>query len=124
MPYSYWVESGDLCVADSSRVTWRGRPDGAQCAKAISLPETDDAIVLLDGDHGPRNIHGQLTGFPNLVRVTAHGDVVWRADAVEDKDVWVEVQWRDDGLYGNTRSGYIIQLDPSTGHEISRKFGK
>ena len=124
MPYSYWVESGDLCVADSASIIWRGRPDGAPCASAIVLPETDDAIVLLDWELGPRNAYGHVSGSPNLIRVTAAGEVVWRAVAVEDKDVWVAVEWRDGGLVGNTRSCYRIELDPNTGHELSRVFTK
>jgi hypothetical protein len=124
MSFSFWVESTNLLIADSAQVVWRGQPDGMPVRSVVALPETADAVVLLEPDSAPRNAYGQRTGYPNLVRVTAAGRVVWRAAAVEDKDAWVAVAWRDGGLYGNTWSGYIIELDPHTGRELSREFGK
>jgi hypothetical protein len=125
MTYSFWIESGDVWVADSSGVVWHGRPDGYPALSVIPLPGTGDAIVLLDWMAGPLNACGQRPGFPNLVRLTPEGRVVWRADpAVQDKDFWVAVRWRDCGLYGNTWSCYYIHLDPETGRELSRVFTK
>jgi hypothetical protein len=124
MPYSFWVESEDLWVADDSRAVWRGRPDGAPVLSVVALPGTEYAVALLDAQAGPRNAAGDLMGWPNLVCVNATGAVIWRAATNDSQDCWVAVEWQDGHLYAHTWSCCSVTLDPGTGREISRVFTK
>src|SRR5262245_36295458 len=65
----YWVESEELWSANDGGVVWRGRPDGHPAVAAVPLAGTDDAIVLLSTDSGPRTPLGELKGWPNLIRI-------------------------------------------------------
>lgn len=122
MARAYWVEASELWVADDSHVTWHGWPDGKPVQSVIAIPGTDDALVILEHEAGPRADHGRVRGWPNLVRVRADGDVLWRAAATDAQDSWVHVYWSSAGLIGNTWSGFVIRLDPDTGRELSREL--
>jgi hypothetical protein len=99
---------------------------GARMHPVVSvrlLPETDDAVVLLNAESGPRNALGDLKGWPHLVRVRPNGTVVWRTEA-GDRDWWVTVDVTPDGLFANTWSGYRRRLDRETGAQVSSVFTK
>jgi hypothetical protein len=117
------VESSELWAADDAHVTWHGWPDGKPVQSVLPIPGTDDALVILEYEAGPRSKHGRIRGWPNLVRVQADGGVLWRrAAAIDTQDSWVDVYWSGGRLIGNTWSGFIVTLNPETGMEISREF--
>jgi len=123
----YWVESEDLWVANEAGVVWRGRPDGHPPVSVSLLPGSDDAVVLLDVESGPRNPLGGLKKWPNLVRVRADGTVVWRASAGQNSgegDWWVAVDVKGDILQANTWSCHQCHLDPESGSVLSSVFTK
>lgn len=124
MVHLFWIESKELWVADGSQVVWRGQPDDIPVESVIAIPGTEDAIAVLDADAGPRNALGDLKDWPNLIRVTATGRVVWRAPPPGTRDWWVGVAWTENGLMAHTWSGLAVVLDPDTGLEISRVFAK
>ena len=123
----YWVESDDLWSANGEAIVWRGRPDGHPAVSAVALPGTDDAVVLLSAQSGPRNPLGKLKGWPNLVRIRPDGTVVWRVapgQRPSDRDWWVSVDIEDDTLYANSWSCYRCRLDPESGSVMSSVFTK
>lgn len=123
----YWVESEDLWSANEAAVVWRGRPDGHAAVSAVLLPGTDDAVVLLLAESGPRNPLGKLKKWPNLVRIRPDGTVVWRASAGRgsgEGDWWVSVEVEADTLYANTWSCYRCRLDQESGSAVSSMFTK
>jgi hypothetical protein len=123
----YWVESEDLWSADDAGVVWRGRPDGHPAVSAVLLPGTDDAVVLLSAESGPRSPLGAVRRWPNLVRVRPDGTVVWRAAVGPNSgepDWWVSVDVGTDALYANTWSCYRCQLDRESGAALSSVFTK
>lgn len=124
MARNYWVEAGELWVADDSLVTWHGRLEEKPVYSAIALPNTDDAVAILEYEAGPRVDHNRVQGWPNLVRVRADGSVVWRATAIDADDSWVEVRCSDGRLKGHTWSGWLVTLAPDTGLHISKEFTK
>lgn len=124
MARTFWVETGELWVADSGRVLWHGQPDGKSVRSVVALAETDDAVVVLNFEAGPRSEHGVIPGWPNLVRVRADGSVVWRASALDAQDSWVSVQWSSGSLTANTWSGFLVTVNPNTGAKISKVFTK
>jgi len=124
LAFTYWVESGELWVADGGHVTWHGRPDGKPVRSAIALPGTDDAVVVLDCGAGERLPGGVIRGWPNLVRVRADGSVAWRTTALDAQDSWVSVQWSSGVLTANTWTCFAVTLDPDSGAKLSQRFTK
>ena len=122
MARAFWVEASELWVADDAQVTWHGWPDGKPVQSVLAIPGSDDAIVILEHNAGPRFDHGRIRRWPSLVRVRADGRVVWRAAAVDVQDSWLDVYWSTGGLIGNTGSGFLVKLDPDTGRELSREL--
>jgi hypothetical protein len=123
----YWIESEDLRSANEAGDVWRGRPDGHPPVFVAPLPDSDDAVVLLYAESGPRNPLGDLKKWPNLVRVRPDGSVVWRAFAGQNSgecDLWVSVDVKGDVLYANTWSCHRCQLDPQSGSVLSSVFTK
>jgi hypothetical protein len=121
---TFWVESGELWVADGTRVTWHGLPDGKPVQSLVALPGTDDVVVVLELEAGPRSGSGAILGWPNLVRVQADGSVVWRASALDAQDSWVSVQWSAGTLTANTWSCFLVTINPDTGARMSQTFTK
>ncbi len=116
----YELNDGDVVVKDEvDRVIWKGKPDGFPATAIVPLPNSDDAIVLLDYMAGPKN-------FANLFRITPDGRVVWRAAPPESStsDAYVEVRWRGDTFLANSWSGYLVQIDLETGKPSSSEFVK
>src|SRR5262245_52533356 len=122
MARAYWVESSELWVADDSHVTWHGWPDGKPVQSVLAIPDTDDAVVILEHEAGPRSDHGRVRGWPNLVRVRVEGGVIVRAASVDAKGSWIDVYWSTAGLIVIACSCFLVTLDPATGRELSREF--
>ena len=122
----YWVESEDLWAANEERVVWRGRPEGRPAISAVSLPGTDDAVVILSAT-GLRKPLRELKTWPNLVRVRPDGTVVWRTSADPNStegDAWTSVRIEGVTLYGSTWSCHVCQIDPESGSVLSKVFTK
>lgn len=124
MARTFWVESGELWTADGAHVTWHGQPDGKPVHSVVSLAGTEEAVVLLEFEAGPRSAAGVIRGWPNLVRVRADGSVVWRANALDDQDSWVGVHCSAGVLTATTWSGYLVTLNSDTGANTSKVFTK
>jgi hypothetical protein len=123
----YWVETLELWAARDREVTWHGRPDSKPVVQAVGIPGTDDALVLLDPESGPRTPFGQLKGWPHLVRVRPDGQVVWRIEAGAvggEHDWWTGIDVADTRLWATTYSGYHKELDPNTGRTLASVFTK
>jgi hypothetical protein len=100
---------------------WSGQPDGRAVLTALFVPESDDAIVLLDAD-----TPGAPKSDRNLVRCRVDGSVVWRAELPDPSgpDAYTEVTWAKAGLLGNSWSCYLVRLDPMTGRILEKTFTK
>ena len=116
----YELAAGDVVARDGAgNVRWRGRPDGFPTMAIVPLPDTEDAVVLLDYMAGPKN-------FSNLLRIRPDGTIVWRAAPPElsTNDAYVECRWRGDSFYANSWSGCLVEIDLETGVRKSTEFVK
>jgi hypothetical protein len=105
---------------DEGVVLWSGRPLGYPVSAALPINGSSDCIVLCNPD-------AQLAGvFRNLIRVSANGAVVWRADlpARSGNDSYVAVQWAGPQLVANTWTAYSVHIDANSGQIISAEFTK
>ncbi len=117
---TYELNSGAVVAkGESGRILWTGKPDGYPAKAVLPLPESEDAVVLLDYMAGPKV-------FANLVRISPTGEVVWRSDPPETSmpDAWVQCEWRGNDLYVNSWSGYRVKLDLATGRPRTSEFVK
>ena len=105
-------------------VRYRGRPDGYPVEKAVTVPESPDAIVLLRywSDGAPKH-------FANVVRVAPDGSIRWRRmppthDEVAE-DAWAYMRWdKQRGLTANSWSCFYCRIDAATGEITSAEFTK
>src|SRR5919197_5329849 len=107
----YELQSGDIVIREpGGRVRWQGMVDGFPAKAVIPLPNSDDAVVMLDRMAGPKN-------FANVLRLTPGGQVVWRLNPPEPSmpDAWVQCDWVGDDLYANSWSGYRVRIDLANG---------
>ncbi len=91
---------------------------------SVSIPGTDDSVVLLDPERRPDGVL-PWHPFPNVVRVTPEGKVVWRAELVPGETTakcWLGIE-SDMSLRAWTYS-YDCGLDPETGRIINTTFTK
>jgi hypothetical protein len=83
----------------------------------IALPN-GDTIVLLEWE-------GQPETFCNLQRQNAKGDVMWTATPPKPLDaVWVTARLENGRLLANSYSGYLDEIDCSSGRVLKRTFVK
>ena len=114
------LDRGDVQLFDDAgALLWSGRPLGHGASVVLPVPETNDAIVLLNPDE---QVNGR---FGNLLRLSADGSVSWQAVPVfENNDVFVAVEWLGDKLMANTWSGYRVVVEVDTGLPLETAFTK
>src|SRR5580693_9184731 len=90
---------------DAGALRWSGRPLGFGASVVLSIPGTNDVIVLCNADE--RRERGP---FRNLLRVAPDGSVVWRADLPGETgdDAYVAVRWVGGKLVANTWSAHRV----------------
>ena len=116
----YDLIDGEVVVnKEGSLIHWRGKPDGYPAMAIMPVPNSEDAVVLLDYMAGPKV-------FANLIRMTPEGRVVWRAAPPEQSgsDAFVECRWRGGAFMANSWSGYLLEIDLATGRPTSSEFVK
>ena len=91
---------------------------------SLPAPGSTDRVVLLDPAKRP---DGALPWhpFPNVLRVSASGEVRWRSELVPGETTakcWVSIEWAH-ALTARTFS-YECDLDPSTGRIVETRFTK
>ena len=120
MAVACFVENEELWIveAETGSLKWRGQPDGYPVWRVLPIPGSDDGLVLLRYDRGPRT-------FPNLLRLRPDGSVVWRAELPEQVgDTYVGMEWSNGSLTAGSWSGFEVVLDPDTGRLLAQKFTK
>jgi hypothetical protein len=115
------VTSGDVeLFNDSGALQWSGKPLGLAATVALPISGTNDAIVLL-----ARTV--RVAGpVQNLLRLSAGGAVMWRAELPRGQgyDSYVAVNWAGAQLQANTWSCYFVRLDADSGRIIDTIFTK
>src|SRR5581483_6558759 len=115
------VSDGDLVITNTVNggVVWKGRPSGYRVWKVLTIPGSDDCLVLLE--YWAERQHG----FQNLLRVRADGSIRWRAELPDPTDdAYVGFEWDGRDLVAGSWSGFRVVLDPATGHIVSAIFVK
>lgn len=118
----FWVEGGELWRADvvAGQAVRLGQPDGYPVLSVLTIPHSEDCIVLLAYWKGPEG-----RAFRNLLRCRQDGSVVWRAELpVLGSDEYVEAEWTSNGLTAYSGSGFAVHLDLDTGRILSSIFTK
>jgi hypothetical protein len=119
---TFTLDDGYLVISDatSGNTRWRGRPNGARVADIKVVPGDDSAVVLLDymaHPHGP---------FPNLVRVSRSGAIVWTADlpTASSTDAYVSFNLGQGEVHAHSWSGYAVDIDVRSGAVRGKSFAK
>ncbi len=115
------VSDGDLVITNTvtGGVVWKGRPSGYRVWKVLTVPGSDDCLVLLE--YWAERQHG----FQNLLRVRADGSIRWRAELPDPTDdAYVGLEWDGCNLVAGSWSGFRVVLGPATGHIVSAIFVK
>ena len=98
--------------------------DGGSVVAELSVPGSDDVVVLLDPDNRPAGVLAWHP-FQNVLRLSASGEIMWRAELVPAESTarcWVRVEF-DKVLTAWTYS-YVCELDPATGRIVNTTFVK
>ena len=74
----YGVAEGHVKVFHGDELVWSGDVDGMVAFQAMTLPGTDDGIVVMDWSHLPPDVE-EWHPFPNLLRIRPDGSRVWTA---------------------------------------------
>jgi hypothetical protein len=116
MPIECRVVDEQLVISDSTgRTLWEGRVDGFDVVDAGRLG--DGCVARLRSD-------AKAGWFQNLVRISADGSVIWRAQMPTNSSGEAYVQMRVEGedLVAWSFTGLMVHLDPETGRIRSREF--
>lgn len=90
----------------------------------VTLPNSDDVVVLLDPERRPTGVL-PWHPFRNVLRVTPAGDIVWRAELVPGETTakcWHGIEFKG-ALRARTYS-YDCLLDPESGAIVESTFTK
>jgi hypothetical protein len=77
----YSIDLGDLVIRASrdNAILWKGKPNGVDVELALSIPNSEDLIVLLDW------LKAADKNIKNLLRLDPHGNVVWEVESAPPK---------------------------------------
>ncbi|MFW2332883.1 hypothetical protein [Ilumatobacter sp.] len=115
---------GIAAAYDGDTLVWSGSPVvGSSVELLFPVPGADDAVLLLDPEVRPDGVLAHHP-FPNLVRVTPHGEIVWRVGP-HGSDTWKS-------FVGATYSGALVAwgsahrytVDPVSGRIVEAQFVK
>lgn len=99
--------------------------DGGVVIAELDVEGSADSIVLLDPERRPAQVLAWHP-FPNVLRVTRDGKVVWRSALMPDETTakcWLRVEWVD-GVLRTWTYSYDCELDPDTGLIVRSTFTK
>jgi hypothetical protein len=94
--------------------------------RELAIVDSDDVIVLLDPEDRPEGIE-PWHPFPNILRTTHTGEVVWRCALLPQETTWkcyLSVEWVGDGKLIAHAPSYRVTLDPASGAIIDSVFLK
>jgi hypothetical protein len=121
-----WNASGGMAQATmNGEPVWEGTVDGGRVAKVLPVVDSDDAIVLLDGDQRPEGIE-PWHPFRNIVRIAPTGDVQWRGDLPPSGSAakcYYDMSWSAGRIRALAWS-YECWLDPLNGRLLESTFTK
>lgn len=122
MSYRYSVDYGYVIIFDDVQYTvyWKGKIEDKDAEVAVQIPNSEDAIVLLNS----RQFEG--SNKYNLVRIDSEGNIVYRAELPDDALEWYSMilSVNDKEIVANSYSGWFTILDVNTGNIKSKKFFK
>jgi hypothetical protein len=98
--------------------------DGGVVIAEVSIPGTEDTVVLLDPERRPEGVL-PWHPFHNLLRVDSDDNVVWRAELSMNETTakcWMGMRF-DDVLRAWTYS-YDCDIDPDSGGILETRFTK
>ena len=139
---TWMMRGGDAVCERSGVVLWRGRPLDRDVERVLVVPESNDAVVLLERAVAAADRLGHARREPakdaNLVRLGPQGQMLWQAmlpsprvlgivheerfggaSLTDGQDCWVSVEWRRGRLTAFSWSCFDCDLDVDTG-EIQR----
>ena len=119
------IRDGKADARFTDESVWQGAVGAGVVVTILALPDTNDAIVLLDPDQRPPGIE-RWHPFHNIVRVTPTGDVCWRSELLPHETTmksYYRVAWRERTLVALT-SSYECELDADSGRLLNSRFIK
>ena len=119
------ARGGNAEARMGGHTVWRGTVDGGVVRSVLPVPDSDDAIVLLDSEQRPAGVESWHP-FNNILRITKSGDVRWRSELVPQETAfkaYLQVMWLDKILIALAAS-YECELDPETGRLLRSTFTK
>jgi hypothetical protein len=90
----------------------------------VYFGDSDDSVILFDWEDAA------VEKFRNLVRVSASGEIVWRAELPHDPeltggfDAYDSVAWDKGRLIANSLSCFRVELAPEDGRIVAAEFTK
>lgn len=120
MTPTYAQKDDRLRIEDpaTGALIWEGQPDGCSVLKVAALPNSDDALILLDWMAAPAR-------DGNLRRYSPELRLIWKAVAPQSShDCYVSFRLEDAVLIADSWSGYKVVIDQATGSILERAFTK
>lgn len=128
-PILFSIDQGELVIrrSQNNEVLWQGKPNGVDVDIVLPIPNTDDAIVLLNW------LKAADQNKKNLLRLNSHGNVVWEVDSApkktppgpdRDMDVYTSMIIKNNIVIAYAFSGYSDEIDIQTGKIIKWEFVK
>jgi hypothetical protein len=117
--FDYTIEDGRLVIRNGSsgmRV-WQGGFEGP-VVQIVALPGREGCLVLLDYSSS------KAPTFENLFRVALDGSIIWKAQLPRSHDSFTEMIDRGDRVEARTWTGYLVQIDLTTGRTSDARFVK
>lgn len=100
---------------------WKRFIAGIPATRVVNLAGSNSAIVLWDP------MHEKDRRFDNLIRIDASGQIVWNAQTPpqQPSDAFTSFDIGGDGkLTARTWSGYVLEIDLTTGRTLGSSFAK
>lgn len=121
MKWKYMCCDEMLCIQDlkTGQVVWQGKPDGHSVQKVMTIPDSNDCVLLLNPGSGWRP-------FANLWRYSFETGVIWQAElpSLAGGDAYIDFELDESGLSARSWSSFRVTLDLASGRILLSRFTK
>jgi hypothetical protein len=125
--YFYFVHNEELRIAEKDVLVWRGKPKNLNVKEVLSIPGTDDCIVLLD------LYQAEALHTKNLLRCDPGGHINWESGFPlstlhginrNDHECYGRVRIENNMVIATSLSGFADYFEIETGKIIKSEFVK
>jgi len=95
-------------LQDQLRIKTNSKLPDYRINKYFDIPNHSDKIIILQYSEQ----------FPNIIRCSTDGDIIWQSELPNENDVYTNLEWKNNSVVAFSQSCQTVVLDLDTGRIV------